>query len=885
MLKKMHHFWRDQRGIVMVVTLMLMGLLSALAGTYAMMIRADTVMRGGAGRDRTGFYAAEAGLNYAMNEVRDLFSDFTPPHNYVETIAVGSGAQQRQVSYNVAEVPGRNPAPTETIPAGKQFSGMSSIPSEFTVTSTATNNAGDKEANLGAEFTIYSVPIFQFLAYYANDLEILPGPPMNLSGRIHTNGSLYLNANNTLTVGDRLVAPVNPFVQVTAHNNILRDRKDSPGTCGGTVTIDALKDTVAPLGDLDPVVMPCAGVVPAATIAAYQGSVSNGVDALQVPDVSTLERVGASVGSGVYWDKADLRIVLNLSAGRQNIAWSTVCPAGVNAPNINGSQALYPIEVQTSSGARDVALTNQLWRFMCERRGAIFYNDMPNNRPTAAITTIAVPTGASGAWPIFANNEPSNPDNYTPAFGFSNRIQATTGPTIVASGGTEAVTSAAPVAPFSGTGTNPTNLRAMVQWERAQRVYRRVGEDTNGDGIVDISGSAGTTTAAITNNDRNDDICPMPPFGAGTVAGARPWWRPDFCNQARLHLVAPGGAVASPWPAAGANVPAPGVLNTPAWYRDMDYRRGGFYNWREGRWMYLLNVNLRALIDWNEANGGPLFSPSNNSDGGLVIFLSVQASDAQNSPPTSSYRYGVRVFDSANLNTRGGTFPWPVASGGDPTGVTIASDQAVYIQGNYNFMGTGATAQKYPAAIMGDTINVLSQSWEVPSGPQTNMGTTFQNDRKTMGNLNTGGQGNRDILTTDNFLVITPNIAGLAYTIPLTLACPIGGCGAFNTTTALGINAAFLARVDNTAVGNYNGGLENYPRFHEDWGGFTLNYRGSYVSLGTPRYSSGTWSTQSYSPPDRQWDYDSQFNDPRWLPPLTPMVNMVQQRVYTRFYQ
>ena len=666
----------NERGIVLVVALMLMGLMGALAAVYSRMILADTTTTGGTGRARQGFYAAEAGLNHAMNDVRGLFASFAPPAHYTNSLAVGSGAVQRVVNYDVQEVPGKNPGPTEVIPAGHQFAGMTSIPSEFTVTAKATNNTGDEEARLGAEFTIHSVPIFQFLAYYANTLEMLPGPTMTVSGRIHTNGNLYLNTNagSLFSIGDRLVAPANRFISVSAAGNIFRGRLDS-SSCTGDLAIDMLKDTnksaaaplpASPLGDLDPRLLACVGSgttkVTTTTIAAYQGSLLAQINPLEVPAASTLERFGSPAGVGAYWQEADLRIVLNISAGLQAIPWNTVCSAGANAPNIVGALPLFPIEVQTAAGGRDVVRTNALWKFMCDRRGTIFYNDVPTTRPAAGTirNAVTVPAGGSPNWPTFANDEPSNPDNYTPRFGLINQIRATPGanvntqPLIVAAvtgAVANAGLAAAPVSPpfndfVAGTALDErNNLRSMVQWERSQRVYRRAGEDTNGDGAVDTSGDAGVNAAAITNNDRNDDICPMPPFGPGTVAGARPVWRPDFCNQSRLHQPAgapvgtTGGGVALPWPAAGFNINAnPGVLNTPAWYRDIDYRRGGFYNGREDRWMYMLNVNLRALIDWNEVNGTPFFAPTDATDGGLVIFLSVQGSGVQNSPPTNPFR-------------------------------------------------------------------------------------------------------------------------------------------------------------------------------------------------------------------------------------------------------
>ena len=84
----------------------------------------------------------------------------------------------------------------------------------------------------------------------------------------------------------------------------------------------------------------------------------------------------------------------------------------------------------------------------------------------------------------------------------------------------------------------------------------------------------------------------------------------------------------------------------------MDYRRGGFRNRREDEWMYLLNVNVRALIDWNGVNSGVLFPSTDTTDGGLIFHLSVQG---PNSNATAN-NYGVRVFDSADLNTTNSSF-------------------------------------------------------------------------------------------------------------------------------------------------------------------------------------------------------------------------------------
>lgn len=260
---------------------------------------------------------------------------------------------------------------------------------------------------------------------------------------------------------------------------------------------------------------------------------------------------------------------------------------------------------------------------------------------------------------------------------------------------------------------------------------------------------------------------------------------------------------------------------------DLEYRRGGFYNWRERKWMLLLNLNVHDLLRWNMNQGGPLFEPSDRSDGGIVLYVTVQGPNSN-----GINNYGVRLFGSALL-------PFPNV-GTDPTGITVVSDQAIYVQGDYN---SGNPWQ--PAAIIADSINVLSNNWSASTN-------ACRNDCQSDLSLS---QATRN---------------------------------ASNTT----FNTAFLANVDREPP--YNGGLQNYPRMHENWCSGTLTYRGSFVSLGFPRHVNGVWtqndscaatvSWNMYTPPARNWDYDSRFNDAINLPPLTPRAIYVQQTLFSQSF-
>ncbi len=245
-----------------------------------------------------------------------------------------------------------------------------------------------------------------------------------------------------------------------------------------------------------------------------------------------------------------------------------------------------------------------------------------------------------------------------------------------------------------------------------------------------------------------------------------------------------------------------------------------FYNHREGFMMRILDVDVRGLFNClsstNWFGSGKLLD--DQTEGGIVYHFTVRG-------PNSAIpnRYGVRLRNAARLQSTALT---PAVRG-----FTVVTDQAAYVMGDFN------AQSKIPAAVMSDSLNVLSNAW-------------------SDANCTSAG------------------------------SCGIGSRVASNTT----INSAFLAGTDTTGgvegsggqSGAYNGGLENYPRFHENWSSKTLLYRGSFVSLGRPRHVDGTWGSQSYNPPNRDWNYDTSFNNAANLPPITPRFVYLRQELFVR---
>jgi hypothetical protein len=741
------------RGIALIGVLITLFFLSALVATLAAKLRMDTQMDGIFRQAMVGFSAAEGGLNRGMAEFKNKFLDYQVPSGSDFDPRTSSMAG-RSVVYQLTEKPG-NPR-SVTIPAGQLFAGLNSLEYGYTVLSKATNTtSGDEEATLGAEFLVGNIPLFQFVAFYNRDLEIAPGPPMTLRGRVHTNGNLYLNSGNSLAIADDPANGVTT-VQVSARGNIYRGRKDSNVCDTGSVVIDKLEDSVAPFGDLDPLAMPCGGsgttLQTTATLAQWKGSVVANIENISVPQPDALAR--PPQGTGTFWNKADLRIALVLNTPGQ-------LPGGPLLPAT--------IEVQDATGARDVTKTTLLWAFMADPQTS---NQYANGAPSSMTGVLA------GTRPIYYTEVPVT--NFQ--LSLSNAVTCT----------------------CSNTSPNCNNTNPSC--------YPQINPVTMGYSTTRYIGCP--AGAGSCNN-------------GGQALNANPFNRTYTGN----NFVGLGGM--------------PGMLG------DLDYRRGGFYNWREKKWMYLLNVNVADLLQWNryQPAGQKLFDNADVTDGGLVLYLTVVGPDSG----AAANNYGVRVFGSRNL-----WFPSNPGPGQDPTGITIVSDQALYVQGDFNQGNNAASPYgnpsapasnlpKQPAALLGDSINILSNAY-------FDRTAACKNDC----------QSNKSL------------------------------ADATRTATTTWINAGFLAGVDDTQPGRYNGGLENYPRFHENWSGVTFTYWGSFVSLGTPQHVNGAWcgtggtltsGCNIYNPPNRNWNFDPFFMNAANLPPLTPRFVYVQQVLFTEDFK
>ena len=164
--------------------------------------------------------------------------------------------------------------------------------------------------------------------------------------------------------------------------------------------------------------------------------------------------------------------------------------------------------------------------------------------------------------------------------------------------------------------------------------------------------------------------------------------------------------------------------------------------------------------------------------------------------------------------------------------IAIATDRPMYILGDYN----EDDADWKPAAVVADALTWLSNAWD--DDDHDSPGADVEEAEDTE----------------------------------------------YNMAVMAGHSATPWDWYDGGGNAPYGGGLENYPRFLEDWSGETATYSGSLVSLSEGLYALGPWSGIYYNPPNRNWSFDTRFEDPNNLPPGTPVVGNVIHTAFRPVY-
>ncbi len=211
---------RCQRGAALVLCFVSLLLLSIMGlGLLAVAASDFAVARNWADYS-AAFYAAEAGLETGRAGLWALLSSTPSPSDsdLAGLTASPPTFSNPALSFSLFQVQrGRTPAPYTyaMVLASGPWAGLQGLVTPYLVRSTVTSTSGAR-ADLTQGVQYVGVPLFQFGVFYGRgvDLEIAPGPPMTINGRIHANSNIYVGTGATLQFNSYMTTSGNIYRQL-----------------------------------------------------------------------------------------------------------------------------------------------------------------------------------------------------------------------------------------------------------------------------------------------------------------------------------------------------------------------------------------------------------------------------------------------------------------------------------------------------------------------------------------------------------------------------------------------------------------------------------------------------------------------------------------------
>jgi len=718
--------------------------------------------------------------------------------------------------------------------------GLSAQTIPFTLDVTARSGVGT-EARLTREVQVALIPVFQFGVFSDSDLSFFAGPNFNFGGRVHSNGHLFLaqGSGATLTLAQKVTTP-KEVVRKRLANGV-----DAEVSHPGTVNVVQTPGTYRALAFNEGSVV--AGPTssansswPSLSLSTYNGNIlsrATGGKPLTLPFAGggaspieiirrppTGESPTSIVGQSRLYNQASLRILLsdsiaNLPGGvgyplttvGLTALGYTVGAAPLRPPfatadpsdpdfvtatngdlgpldNANLIDGFIRIDRQNADGTwTDVTLEILNLGISTNQADAILRFQRP--KPGASATS----TTATDYWPInlFDAREGRFRDSAIAGLrkvGVMNIVEVDVNNLRRWFAG---------LIP-STTGDQALSNNGYILYFSDRRGNRNaVGNETGEFGFEDIinTGDAATGGSPNGNLDEGEDFngdsalqtyganLPVAPYTASTdlyataFSPAATTLNEDFSDSGEATI----------------NVASTAAFSVPGYLKIGNE---------------IVVCTGKTATQFTGCVRGQFGTASNAVANGQPVTSLVRAAKNR----VHYFRRALRLVNGASPN-----LPTP--------GFTVASENPVYIMGNYNANGSFSGAHSY-AAVIADSVTLLSSSW---------------NDYRSFEfpyDLN-----RRPAATTWYRLAIA---AGKGRNFPQ----PSGTADDFGT----------------------DGGTHNFLRYLEHWGGQTSHYLGSLVSLYYSHQGTGAYKccTIVYSPPTRNYAFDTEFLVPSQLPPGTP---------------
>lgn len=940
---------RGERGSATVLALLIMGLLTIFVSLALSRTTAEALIMGNDAAEGRSFYAAQASIETMsrnFNKIYDLrLSPTTTDIANVKTKTpngfTGYTFDQRLTRTGVDEV---------ITLTGGEFEGLNALRDPWLLETFARGPTG-VEVELKRTFFSNRIPIFQFGLFYNDDMELSPGADFDFGGRVHTNGSFYIRGggrvqfNSRVTASNQIVVDVarngraNIASPTSSESNAgfgqdiwiknatgtFRQLKMGEASVVGGPDVGATKPDI-PDGTYNPL-WNCKATVPKRYACRplndiFEGNLIANVNELKLPlslggsaNIEIIKRPLAADGQILslsrYANKPGIRVTLSdtqaqLPGGTGGVRLDDdYNDSGV----LDGSGAKFGYKSKPMTGTSSGYKTTRFNAYRLYSKANDSTAEYPDG--TDREIWIKVEIVSINASTLVITNTDVTQDFLS--LGFTERAPNDTLFQMNSSdydSGTDGTDSRAILKLQRWVVPGPPVIRSAYQSSypdavgitqvSSKNIFTYVGAAPNGfscvtedDFNVSGEGSAWETRVKLRSSDdgnlKNEKVLPFPikMFDAreGIAQESAATWADlgsnantisysgvmslidiDVANLRRFLRGDYDGQFAG-------GLDSTDVPRDRGWIMYVSDRRGDKDNDGEYDMEDVYGPNDDVKQDPEDVNGNGTLERDITWEGAL--YSNKVNADVAALFDHRYFRRSVRLINGTQL------------PGDMNNGFTLASENGVYILGNYNAthvttdgsptpasdyrpVATAAAGSPYivnntqvPASVVADAVTILSNPWD---------GTAGWSDGASFG----APIYSRPTLVTDTGI-------------------PYPGRPARETTirTAILMGDTISSYLNDPHQGGYfserlNGGVNNFKRFLEEWRATAspnVNYAGSLINLFNSRNSTGPFkygSVRVYNAPNRNWVFDDSFLDANRLPPGTPFFQYLQVTGFQR---
>ncbi len=878
---------RNGRGFTLIAALIILVLLSGVAAGLLFMVSNESRQGGNDMENSLAYYGAESGMEKLTADLSSLYSLYQSPSNaqiqnlinFPPTASMVAGMSYNETITYPLDGNG-NPASTwNTVSSGSnQGLGAQIIPMSMQVIATRPSGAS---VNMTRKVEVALIPVFQFGVFCGYDCSYFPGPNFGFGGRVHTNGNLFLAAGGDLVFNDK----------IAAFKQIILDRLENGWSTstgyGGTIFVPKASGGCAlvfpPPGPNCPALIAgdasWSGGYPgiggaantnfptnAALLNGFLVNSTLGATNMQLPFVQNSctsnpppctdpiaivrkpqlgESATGTLGSSRLYNKAQIRVLLADTAGDLHPERNAGPMDADDVQFVPG--ASYPIAAVAGTKTKTGTAVSGAEFYGLAAPGTnnwvapYGYSSWTSYPLLGELTTAGIPNNGQGAWLRVEYLDNAGAWHGITrdwlSWGFSRQYNVAPAGPAADTISPNAIIHLQQLTPAATTPIGSSNAFYPINFYDA-----REGEMRDANNGCAVNGIMNAVEINVGNLARW--LAGQAPYTTGSDAGLLV----NYTNQNGyiLYFSDHRGMLADPNPSNGGNTPA-GVISGESGLEDVVNSGQGLASTTpdgamEPATYYTYSPedsDQNARLDnWGSANIGTGFGVS--TSGPLNPYKTTTCNTTGLANAVSGARHVLKLVGGGMA---GGVSYLPRRPDNGQGGFTVASENPVYVQGNYNsgpsdpMWGGGSNTTPHAAAsIIADTVTLLSNNW---------------NDANSLTNpTNLGGR-------------------------PATTSY-------YRMAVAAGKNVPFPRPGWAGQDFGTDGGLHNFLRYLENWGGQQLFYNGSLVSMYYSEYNTGIFKccTVVYSPPTRNYSFDTLFLNPANLPPGTPMFQDVVNLSY-----